>query len=283
MEFQSELKTQAIQAVNKEVNQQTDNRTHYRTIVLSDIHLGSKWSKTREVNQFLAAHSCDTLILVGDIIDGWSIMRGKKGKWRRRHTRFIKLLLDMQHDTKIIYLRGNHDDFLDRIAPLTFGNIEICKNYTYTGATGRRYFVLHGDIFDKVTSRFSWLAKLGDVGYSTLLLASKLYNRRRVKKGLPYYSLAKEIKQKIKVSVSYISDYEDHIAEIAQHKKCDGVICGHIHHPEIKDIQGIEYLNSGDWIESLSALSEDENGKWNIIFYNQWQTEQATTHVKVAQ
>lgn len=242
---------------------------HYRTIVLSDVHLGSKWSKTFEACDFLKAHTCDTLLLVGDIIDGWSIMRGKQ-KWRRKHTKFIKILLDMQHSTRVVYMRGNHDDFLDRILPLTFGNIEICRNMIYTGATGRRFYVLHGDVFDKVTSRFSWLAKAGDVGYSLLLWVSKMYNHNRIKRGLPYYSLAKEIKQKIKVSVSYISDYEGHIVDIAQLKKCDGVICGHIHHPEIKKIGKIDYLNSGDWIESLSALVEDENGEWSIIMYNDW-------------
>lgn len=245
------------------------SKTHYRTIVLSDIHLGSKWSKTAEVNEFLKAHTCDMLLLVGDIIDGWSIMRGKR-KWRRRHTKFIKLLLDLQHSTRIIYLRGNHDDFLDRVMPFTFGNIEICRNYIHKGANGQDYYVLHGDVFDKITSRFSWLAKVGDVGYSMLLWMSKMYNHRRLKKGLPYYSLAKEVKQKIKLSVSYISDYEGHIADIARRKRCQGVICGHIHHPEIKLIAGVEYMNSGDWIESLSALVEGEDGNWQIVYYNNW-------------
>lgn len=251
-------------------------QTHYRTIVMSDVHLGSKWSKTNEASLFLKSHQCDTLILAGDIIDGWSIMRGKR-KWQRRHTKFIKTLLDMQHDTRIVYLRGNHDDFLDRVMPFRFGNIEICRNLVYTAADGRQYYVLHGDVFDKITSRFSWLAKVGDVGYSLLLWASKMYNRKRIKRGLPYYSLAKEIKQKIKVSVSYISDYERHIVDIARHKKCQGVICGHIHHPEIKTIGTVEYLNSGDWIESLSALVETTSGEWKIIMYNDWvktQTEQ---------
>ena len=245
---------------------------HYKTIVLSDIHLGSKWSKTKEVTRFLKQHSCDTLILCGDIIDGWSLMRGKNSKWRRRHTNFIKVLLDISHDTKIIYVRGNHDDFLDRVIPLTFSNISVVKDYIYTSGD-KRYYVLHGDVFDKVTSSMSWLAKVGDVGYSFLLGVNKIYNRRRLKKNLPYYSIAREIKLKVKASVSYISDFEKHIVDIAGKKGCQGVICGHIHYPEKKMIGNVLYLNSGDWMESLSALTEDYDGNWNVYIEEKALTE----------
>ncbi|MDR0506467.1 MAG: UDP-2,3-diacylglucosamine diphosphatase [Dysgonamonadaceae bacterium] len=241
---------------------------HHKTIILSDIHLGSKWSKAKEVAYFLKENSCDELILCGDIIDGWCLRRGKKSKWRKRHTRFIKSLLDIQHETKIVYIRGNHDDFLDRILPFKFQNISIVKDYIYTSCN-KRYYILHGDVFDKVTSRLSWLAKLGDIGYSILLWINKIYNNRRIKKGLPYYSFSKEIKKKIKASVSYISDFEEHLVKIARQKKCDGVICGHIHHPEKKYYEDILYLNSGDWVESLSALTEDYEGNWEVVFYHQ--------------
>ncbi len=236
---------------------------HYRTIVLSDIHLGSKWSKTKEVSGFLKKNSCETLILCGDIIDGWAILRGKKMKWKRRHTNFIKTLLDISHSTRIVYVRGNHDDFLDRIIPVNFMGISLVRDYIHTSG-GKRYYVLHGDVFDRVTSSMKWLAKAGDVGYSILLWANKAYNHRRIKKGLPYYSIAGEIKQKVKASVSYISDFERHVVEIARKKECGGVICGHIHHPEVSNIDGITYLNAGDWIESLSALTEDFDGNWRI-------------------
>lgn len=242
------------------------NKRHYKTIVLSDIHIGSKWSKTREVTRFLQHNTCDTLILCGDIIDGWAIMRGSKVKWKRRHTDFIKLLLDMQHKTKIIYIRGNHDDFLDKITPLSFMNIVIVRDYIYTSG-GKRYYILHGDVFDKITSSMSWLAKVGDVGYSLLLWMNKLYNYRRIKRGLPYYSIAREIKNKVKASVSYISDFEKHIVDIARKKECQGVICGHIHHPEIRQFGSLQYLNSGDWVESLSALTEDYNGNWQVYLH----------------
>lgn len=239
---------------------------HHKTIVLSDIHLGSKWSKAKEATRYLKQNTCDTLILCGDIIDGWQLMRGRKGKWRKRHSNFIKLLLDIQHRTEIIYIRGNHDDFLDRILPLTFQNIRIVKDHIHTSA-GKRFYVLHGDVFDLVTSKYSWLSKVGDVGYSLLMWLNKKYNDRRLKSGLPYYSLSREIKKKVKASVSYISDYEKHIVEIARKKKCEGVICGHIHHPEKMYYDEILYLNSGDWVESMSALTEDYDGNWEVVFY----------------
>lgn len=245
-----------------------NQKKHHKTIVLSDIHLGSKWSKAKEATKYLKENTCDTLILCGDIIDGWQLMRGKKAKWKKRHSNFIKLLLDIQHDTKIIYLRGNHDDFLDRILPLQFQNIEIVKDYIHT-SNGKRFYVIHGDVFDMVTSRYSWLSKIGDIGYTLLMWVNKYYNNRRLKKGLPYYSLSREVKKRVKASVSYISDYEKHIVEIARKKKCDGVICGHIHHPEKAYYDEILYLNSGDWVESLSALTEDYEGNWEVVMYAQ--------------
>ncbi len=244
------------------------NVKHHRTIVLSDIHLGSRWSKAKEVTQYLKENTCDNLILCGDIIDGWNLVRGKSKKWKRRHTKFIKLLLSIQHKTKITYLRGNHDDFLDAVLPMTFQNIKIVKDLVYeTG--GKRFYIIHGDVFDKVTSRFSWLSKIGDVGYTLLLWLNRLYNDQRLKKGLPYHSLSKEIKNKVKTSVSYISDYEQHIVDIARKKNCEGVICGHIHHPEMRYYDDILYLNSGDWVESLSALTEDYNGTWDLVYYQE--------------
>jgi UDP-2,3-diacylglucosamine pyrophosphatase LpxH len=241
-------------------------KKHHRTIVLSDIHLGSKWSKAKEVTRYLKENTCDTLILCGDIIDGWQLMRGRKAKWKKRHSNFIKLLLDIQRKTKIIYLRGNHDDFLDRILPLQFQKIEIVKDYIYKSGE-KRFYVLHGDVFDLVTSRYSWLSKIGDAGYSLLMWLNKYYNNRRLKKGLPYYSLSRKIKKKLKASVSYISDYEKHIVDIARRKRCDGVICGHIHQPEKRYYDDILYLNSGDWVESLSALTEDYEGNWEVVYY----------------
>ena len=235
----------------------------YKTIVLSDIHLGSKWSKAREATRFLKSKSCETLILCGDIIDGWAILRGKRAKWKRRHTNFVKALLSIAHSTRIVYVRGNHDDFLDRVIPVNFMGISIMRDWIYTSGA-KRYYVFHGDVFDRVTSSMGWLSRLGDIGYSTLLWFNKIYNHRRIKRGKPYYSIAGEIKQKVKASVSHVSDFEQNVVELARSKECDGVICGHIHHAEMRVIDGIEYLNAGDWVESLSALTEDYEGRWSI-------------------
>ena len=168
--------------------------------------------------------------------------------------------------TEVIYVRGNHDDFLDHLAPMSFYNIRIVKDWVLE-SNGKRYYVTHGDIFDTVTTHMKWLAKLGDVGYTFLLWMNKVYNNYRLKQGKPYYSLSQAIKQKVKSAVSYISDFEKELVAFARARKCDGVICGHIHHPDMAVYEGIEYLNSGDWVESLSALVQDEEGNWNIFRY----------------
>ncbi len=237
----------------------------YRTIVVSDVHLGSKWSAAKEAAQFLRDNSCETLILCGDIIDGWAIMRGSKEKWKRKHTAFIKAVLDVANTSKVIYIRGNHDDFLDRIVPLRFANIDVVNDYILTSGS-KRYFVLHGDIFDNVTTSAKWLSKAGDVGYSILLKLNRFYNFIRTRRGLPYVSFASNIKQRVKKSVSQMSNFEQNLVDLTRSKRCQGVICGHIHHPEIKCLDGVEYLNSGDWIESGSALVEDFEGNWSLQF-----------------
>ncbi len=237
----------------------------YKTIVVSDVHLGSKWSSTKEATRFIKENSCERLILCGDIIDGWAIMRGNHEKWKRKHTAFIKAVLDISLSTDVIYIKGNHDDFLDRIVPITFANITIVTDYTLRSGL-KSYFVLHGDIFDNVTTSAKWLSKLGDIGYSALLMFNRFYNFIRVKSGKPYVSFASKIKQRVKTSVSRLSNFEENLAELARSKRCQGVICGHIHRPEIKDIGGVEYLNSGDWIESLSALVEDFSGNWSLQY-----------------
>jgi len=244
-------------------------KTFYKTIVLSDIHLGIKASKAKEVTHFLKHHKCETLILNGDIIDGWQLR--KNGKWRKQHSNFFKHIIGLtsKQKCKIIYIRGNHDDFLEEIMPFKIGNFSIKKYYIHFGVH-KKYFVTHGDIFDNVTSKLKWIAKLGDVGYTFLLWLNRHYNTYREKRGLPYYSLSQVVKAKVKSAVSFISDYETELVKVAHARKCHGVICGHIHQPAIKTIGGIEYLNSGDWVESLTALVEDNEGNWKIIYYTDW-------------
>lgn len=182
----------------------------------------------------------------------------------------FKIIMKMmeKHGTEIIYVRGNHDDFLDNLAPLQFANLTITKDYILE-SNGKHYFVTHGDVFDKVTTSMKWLAKLGDIGYTLLLWLNSQYNRYRVRKGKPYYSLSQAIKQKVKSAVSYISDFENVLVDFAKNRQCEGVICGHIHHPENRMIDQIHYLNSGDWVETMSALTEDENGEWKVIYYTE--------------
>ncbi len=243
---------------------QLNDKKRYRTVVVSDIHLGSKWSQSSLATDFLLENSCERLILNGDIIDGWALMRGSKERWKRHHTSFIKAVLDISIDTEVIYVRGNHDDFLDRIVPISLSNVSLVNDYILESGS-KRYFVLHGDIFDNVTTSAKWLSKLGDVGYSLLLMFNRSYNFLSKKFGMQYVSFASQIKQKVKTSVSKISNFEQNIAELARTKRCQGVICGHIHRPEIKLIDKIEYLNSGDWIDSLSALVEDFEGNWSLV------------------
>lgn len=239
---------------------------NYKTIVISDVHLGTNESKAKELVRFLKKNTCEKLILNGDIIDGWQLR--KSGKWKKKHTRFFRVILKMteKQNTKIIYIRGNHDDFLDNILPFAIGNFEIVKEHIHE-SHGKKFWVIHGDIFDSITSNIKWLAKLGDVGYTLLLWINKIYNNYRIKRGKPYYSLSKEIKAKVKSAVSYISNFEKELVTLTNSRHYDGVICGHIHHPSIQMYDNILYLNSGDWVESLSALVEDYEGNWKIMLY----------------
>ena len=242
-------------------------RPEFRTIVLSDIHLGTPGSKARQAAEFLKAHSCQQLILNGDIIDGWQLKQ--YGTWKKKHTAFFKAVLKqiLRYDTHVIYLRGNHDDFLDQILPFRVGqNFSIRKDYILKSG-GKQFYVTHGDVFDSVTVHLKWLAYLGDAGYTLLLGLNKFYNQYRMWRGLPYYSLSQQIKQRIKWAVNYISDFESKLTELARARGCDGVICGHIHQAAIHDYNGITYMNAGDWVESLSALVEDHQGHWSLLYY----------------
>lgn len=247
-------------------------KTHYRTIVLSDIHLGIRNSHVREAVRFLKRHTCDKLILNGDIIDGWQLR--KSGQWKKRHTAFFKHIMKRvsSTDTEVVYLRGNHDDFLDEVLPLQIGNFSIVRTHIHHSA-GRRYFVVHGDIFDTVTTRLKWIAKLGDTGYTFLLWLNRHYNAYRTRRGMPYYSLSQRVKNGVKRVVSFITDFESELCEVARAERCHGVICGHIHHPANKHVNGIHYLNSGDWVETLSALVETVEGEWKVVYYHEWRLE----------
>ncbi|MFK7851274.1 MAG: glycosyltransferase [Akkermansiaceae bacterium] len=245
-------------------------KVSFRTVFLSDIHLGTPESKANEVVDFLKQIRCEKLVLNGDIVDGWALKRGSK--WQSRHSRVIRKILKMteKDKTEVIYLRGNHDDILDRFLPLVFGKIRFTKEYVHEAANGRRYLVVHGDGFDRVSTNHRWLASLGAVGYELLLKVNRHYNKLREWRGKDYFSLSKRVKAKVKSAVSFIDKYEELLQKLAVHKKCDGIICGHIHTPEDKRVGEIHYLNSGDWVESLTAIVEHHDGRMELIEFEKF-------------
>jgi UDP-2,3-diacylglucosamine pyrophosphatase LpxH len=245
------------------------SKLHVRTAILSDVHLGTPHSKADEAAHFLKHVRCERLILNGDIIDGWRLRRD--GRWTKSHTRFIRRVLTLvqKKDTEVVYLRGNHDDFIGRLLPMTFERIQLVEDMELETARGR-YLVLHGDVFDGVVKNMVFLAHLGDIGYSLLLRLNRAYNWWRQIRGKEYFSLSKAIKARVKQAVSFIGNFEDQLAALARSRGCVGVICGHIHTPADKMIGDIHYLNSGDWVESLSAIVEHHDGRFELITFEQF-------------
>ena len=243
-------------------------RMKCKTVVVSDIHLGTEFSKVTQVSDFLASVDCDRLIFNGDTIDGWQLQKNNYEYWGPEQARFFRIIMKMieKHGTVVNFLRGNHDDFLDRILPMHMGPLSIMKD-TVLLSKGKKYFVTHGDVFDSITSEMKWMAKLGDFFYNLLLRINRTYNRWQALRGKPYYSFSQEIKAKVKKAVSNASNFDRMLTDMARKKGCEGVICGHIHRPEDRVIDGIHYLNSGDWVETLSALIEDIEGNWKIVYY----------------
>jgi len=268
--FESRLAAIAGLDVEEPAPEKPSKRPKYdcKTVILSDIHLGTVDSKADEVVDFLKHLRCDKLILNGDIIDGWALRRG--GKWSSRHSRVIRKVLKMteKDDTEVIYLRGNHDEILERFLPLAFGKIKFLKEHIHTTLAGKRYLVVHGDGFDSVSTNHKWVAVLGAVGYNFLLGVNRSYNLWRSWRGQEYYSLSKRVKAKVKSAVSFIDRYEELLQDLARHRGCDGIICGHIHTPEDKRVGEVHYLNSGDWVESLTAIIEHHDGRMELVHYD---------------
>lgn len=239
----------------------------YHSVFISDVHLGTQDSKATEVIRFLKSLRCKKLILNGDIVDGWALR--SRGKWLPAHTKFVRTVLKKmeKQGTEVIYLRGNHDDILERFLPINFGGLQIVDEYIHETPQGN-YLVVHGDGFDSVTTSHRWVAMLGARAYELLLGINRLYNRWRTLWGKPYYSLSKQIKAKVKSAVSFVDRYEDQLRELAVVKNCCGIICGHVHTPADKKLEGsIHYLNSGDWVESLTAIVERVPGEFELIDY----------------
>lgn len=244
----------------------------YKAIVVSDLHLGTKDSKAKEFMQFLDTHPTDLLILNGDIVDGWALNRGSK--WKKHHTKVLVKLLKLSKKTRVIWLRGNHDEFLRDFSGFKFGNIEFMEDYKIEifnrlpdgHFESRHYYVFHGDILDIFVTKYKWLSKIGSIGYDMALWLNRWYNKYRKWKGLPYRSISKEIKAGVKSATNYVNDFEITAIKLAHKNGCYGVICGHIHQPADRMIDDAHYLNSGDYIENLSALLLDENNTWSVHY-----------------
>ena len=238
--------------------------THYRTIFLSDIHLGTKGCQAECLIDFLKRHTCDKLHLVGDIIDGWRLKSDLY--WPQAHNNVLRRFLTLtRHGTEVIFVTGNHDEFLRKYSPLKIGNLTLVDRAEHVTVGGQRLLVVHGDEYDVITRYHRWIAFLGDIGYNLLLHANRLVNVIRNRLGYGYWSLSAWIKYKVKRAVSYISEFETAVAKHCRDRGFDGVVCGHIHHAEISDIEGIRYLNCGDWVESCTALAAGADGHIAVL------------------
>jgi UDP-2,3-diacylglucosamine pyrophosphatase LpxH len=250
---------------------------HYRTIFISDIHLGTRGCKADLLADFLTHHECRTLYLVGDIIDGWALKQG--WFWSPEHSRVVDLVLrKAEHGTRVIYIPGNHDEDFRKYCGLVFAGVELKREAIHQTADGQALLVIHGDHFDAIITCARWLALLGDRAYTLALVLNDAFNCARRRFGLPYWSLSAYLKRKVKNAVSYISSFEHVLAREAKNRGLDGVVCGHIHHAETKMIDGILYCNDGDWVESCTALVEDARGRLEIV---EW-TKVATEHELVS-
>ena len=239
---------------------------HYRTVFISDIHLGTPGCQADALLEFLKRDTCDKLYLVGDIIDGWALRR--RWYWPQSHNDVIqKLLRKARKGCKVIYVPGNHDEFARQFVNHHFGGVEVLEEAVHITADGRKLWIIHGDYFDAVIRCAKWLAYLGDHAYELALKLNRHLNNCRNRLGLPYWSLSAYLKMRVKKALNYVSDFERAVAHEAQRRGYQGVVCGHIHHAEIRDIDGVTYCNDGDWVESLSALVEHEDGRFELIFW----------------
>lgn len=236
----------------------------FRTIWISDIHLGTSGCNADMLVDFLHSVECETLYLVGDVVDGWRLKKG--WYWPSRHNDVVRRVLKLAaRGTRVVYIPGNHDEVFRDYAGFHFGGVEIALEAVHTTADGKRLLVTHGDVFDGVVLYARWLAFLGDQAYTLLLKANVIVNavRRRLK--LPYWSLSAHLKKRVKNAVQYVCRFEEAVAHEAVVRGIDGVVCGHIHYAEIREISGVTYYNDGDWVESCTALVEARDGTMSIL------------------
>lgn len=250
----------------------------YRTIWISDTHLGTPGAQAQAILHFLKYTQSDTLYLVGDIVDGWQLK--KRFYWPQAHNDVIqKLLRKARQGTRVIYIPGNHDEAARHYIGVNFGDVAIKEDDIHITADGKRLWVVHGDLFDNVIQHARWLAYIGDRAYVFLLTLNRLVNSIRTMFKMPYWSLSQYLKHRVKSAVSFISAFETVMLTEARRRACDGVVCGHIHKAEMREVDGMLYLNDGDWVESLSALVEHHDGRLEII---DWQNAEHTIALPAA-
>ena len=237
---------------------------HFRTVFISDVHLGTRGCQAELLLDFIRHMECDTLFLVGDIIDGWKLKSG--WWWPQAHNDVVQKILRMaRKGAQVIYVPGNHDDVVRDFCGVHLGGVVVTRDAIHETADGRRFLVLHGDEFDGVTRHARWLAFLGDWAYRTVLALNTVFNHVRRRLGFGYWSLSAYLKVKVKNALQFIENFEAAVAEEARRRGVDGVICGHIHKAEMRVIDGIEYINDGDWVESCTALVEHMDGRLEIL------------------
>lgn len=235
-----------------------------RTLFISDVHLGSKASKTDFLLDFLRCYDAETIILVGDIVDGWRLKRS--WYWPQGCNDVVqKLLRKARKGARIVYIPGNHDEFLRAFPGTHFGGIEVLDRMVHETADGKRYLILHGDQFDVVVRNARLLAYLGDWAYDMAIAINVVLSMVRRKLGMPYWSFSAWAKLQVKHAVNFIGEFQKVVAEEARRNEVDGVICGHIHHAVMETVEGIHYINTGDWVESCTAVIEDIDGRFELI------------------
>ncbi|GAB2183550.1 UDP-2,3-diacylglucosamine diphosphatase [Roseibium sp. LAB1] len=237
---------------------------HYRALFISDVHLGTRGCQAEMLLDFLKDNEAETLYLVGDIADGWRLRRS--WYWPQLHNDVVqKILRKGRKGARIIYIPGNHDEFLRSFLGTHFGGVEVTDSIVHEAANGKRYLVIHGDQFDVVIRHAKWLAFFGDKAYVTALGVNTWVNMVRRRLGLTYWSLSAWAKLKVKNAVSFIGRFEEALSDEARRQGVDGVICGHIHHAADRDLDGIHYINTGDWVESCTAVAEHHDGTFEVI------------------
>ncbi|HXJ01507.1 MAG TPA: UDP-2,3-diacylglucosamine diphosphatase [Micropepsaceae bacterium] len=255
----------------------------HRTIFISDTHLGTRGCKAELLADFLNHNECQTLYLVGDIIDGWRLK--ESWYWSPAHSAVVNIILrKVQEGTRVIYVPGNHDEVFREYCGVSLAGVELKQDAIHETADGLALWVVHGDHYDSVVTYARWLAHLGDKAYDFALVLNDWFNALRRFLGLPYWSLSAYLKHKVKNAASFISNFEHTLAREARIRGLDGVVAGHIHHPESKLIDGILYCNDGDWVESCTALTEDARGHMEIVYWTRFAADQrlpreATAHV----